>query len=155
MKIAAAPRVEPGMTLAVPCSLLCAGAMAAAGAPTDASLPEFGRCLAARRVSTRLADNRKSLELPARLPAQRTLDAAFAACRQFVRWPRDFVHVGRILYRLRESGRRFRACMRSLGDDPGPPVLFLARIGVGLHFRALASDPPPTCARLLPGGFRP
>ena len=141
------------MTLALPCSLLCAGALAAAAAAADSSLPQFARCLAAHRVVTTPSDRGKILELPTRLPAKTTLDAAFGACRQFVRWPRHFVHVGRALYRLRDRGRDFRACMREHGDEPGPPVLFLGAIGIGLHFKNLDKSPPPECARLLPGGI--
>ena len=140
------------MTLALPCGLLCA-AMAAAAPGTDASLPKFGRCLAGHGVSTTLVAGQR-LELAARLPATTTLDAAFTACRQHVRWPRDFAHVGRALYSLRDHGRRFRSCMREHGRDPGRPILFLGSIGIGLHFTKLNTAPPPDCARLLPGGLR-
>ena len=121
----------------------------------NASVPSFGRCLRMHGLPTTLrADGSGSgpserLDLPDAVPARAVIDAALAACREHVHWPRGFGNAD-LLLRLRARGRRFQACMRKLGLKPGRPVVFLADTGVGLELVGLRGRPPAPCARLLP-----
>jgi hypothetical protein len=137
-------------------SLLGAPAPADSATAAESTLPEFGRCLrehGLRTTSEVVFGRVDRLVLPSRLPPQAAMDRAFTACRRLVRWPDDFVKVASIVYRLRDRAVRYRACMQNVGRDPGPPVVFLGDIGVGMYFRnQRPSDRPPPrmCARLLP-----
>lgn len=117
------------------------------------TVPQFHTCLAGRGVKTTLGPGLQpgtsKLTLPSRLPAPATIDRAFAACRKFVRWPRGYGNA-KLVYFFRKRGLSFRACMRDVGRDPGPPRVILADIGIGVIFDRAFGTPPTRCARLLP-----